>query len=196
MSLSAAVLGNLIDSNLAGFGAVGSNRTIFSNAVATGIVNTLVGKNFTTNDTGSGTAGTGTGTGVTGLSPSTMVSIALPVMISQGSNANNLMTAIMNATVTHLQSAASLTSVDPDVGIGTGIVVIGSFGVTIIEMTTNINNALLTAGANGSNRQNLSQAISTGIITNLLASGTGTLTITGGSSLPPGTSGTGTGTLS
>lgn len=195
--LSASVLGGLIDANLASAGAVGSKRTIFSNAVAAGIVMSIVGKSFTTTDVGlTPSAGTGTGTGITGLSASTMKSLALAVMVSQGSKADPLMNAIMMAVVQHLSSAADLSSIDSPVYLGTGTIDVGSIAVVVSEMSSNILSQLNSAGAAGSKRANLSLAIATGVVNNILAAGTGTLTITGAAPpLPvPGT-GTGTGTI-
>ena len=196
--LSDSVLGALIDSNLAGFGAIGSNRTIFSNAVAAGIVMSIAGKSFTTTDTGSvsGT-GAGSGTGIVGLTSSNMVSTALGVMISQGVNASNLMTAIMNAVVSHLSSSATLTSTHTPVFSGSGTVDIGSIPVVITEMKSNIESQLTSVGANGVNKSNLSLAIATGIVTEILAAGTGTVTISGSpSGTPSPGSGSGSGVIS
>lgn len=195
--LSASVLGGLIDANLASAGAVGSKRTIFSNKVAAGIVMSIVGKSFTTSDTGlTPGAGTGTGTGITGLSSSSMKSIALSTMVSQGDKADPLMNAIMMAVVQHLSAAADLSSNDSPVYLGTGTIDVGSIAVVISEMSGNILSQLNSAGAVGAKRANLSLAIATGVVTNILAAGTGSLTITGAAPpIPVPGSGTGTGTI-
>ncbi len=198
MSLSAGALGSLIDSNLAGFGATGANRTIFSNKVAAGIVMSVVGKTFATSDTGTipGT-GVGSGTGISGLSSSSMSSLAVATLISTGVNAHKLMDAIMNATVSHLGSAATLTSSHTPVYLGTGTIVVGSIPVLIPEMAGNIQTQLSGAGATGANLANLCLAIATGVCTGIISSGTGTVTIVGS---PTGTpspgSGSGTGVIS
>lgn len=194
MPLSSITLGSLIDTNLINKRAVGSNRTIFSNAIAKGIVNSIVGSTFTTSDTGTGTGGTGTGTGITGLNSTVMINNALSTMISTGTNAQPMMDAIMNAVITHLGSA-TLTTVNPAVGNGTGTVNIGTFSTNILNMKTNIQTELENIGAVGVNRSNLSLSIATGIVNELLASGTGTVTISGGVG-GGSTSGTGTGTVS
>lgn len=194
MALSAAVLGSLIDANLVSAGAMGSNRTVFANKVAEGIVNGIVGKTFSTLDTGVGTGGTGIGTGITGIDSSSMETVALAAMSSQGSNASALMNAIMVAVVQHLINA-TLTTVNPAVGNGTGIVVIGSIGVSKPDMSSQIQTALSGAGANGSNMPNLADAIAEGITSNIISAGTGTVVISGGSVVPP-SGGTGTGTIS
>ena len=196
MSLSAAALGSLIDTNLSGFGATGYNRTIFSNAVAAGIVMSIIGKSFATLDVGSvAGSGSGSGVGLVGMNPTNMTGIAIGVMPTTGVNANPLMTAIMNAVVTHL-TTATLTSTHAPVFAGTGTVVTGSIPVSIPEMAGNIDSQLGLAGAAGSNRTILSTAIATGIVTEILASATGTVTITGSPSGPPsGGSGSGSGVI-
>ena len=199
MSLSASVLSGLIKNNLITTGgANGSNLQKFCDAVAQGIVVSIVGSTFETNDSGlTSNNGIGTGIGIAGLSSSSMTTTALSNMSSTGSNALNLMQSIMDATVQHLSTAASLSSTDSTVYSGTGIIIIGSISVTTSNMYNNINNSLLSSGANGINRENLSHAIATGIVTNILSSGTGTLTITG-SPAPPFSPSTdvGTGTIS
>jgi len=196
MALSASVLANLIETNLQGYGANGSNLSKFCIAVATGIVMSIVGQSFTTLDVGTvpGT-GAGTGVGITGLSQSTMVNLALAVMVSRGSNAANLMNAIMMAVVTHL-GTASLSTIDTPVFLGTGTVVVGSITVVEGAMASNILTQMQGQGAHGSNLSNLCTAIATGIASNILSAGTGTLVITGSpSGVPvPGT-GTGVGTI-
>jgi hypothetical protein len=198
MALSASILANLIQTNLQNFGAKGNNLTKFCNAIATGVVTSIVGQSFTTLDTGTITgSGTGTGIGITGLSASDMEQIALSLMSSRGSNAANLMNAIMNAVVTHLSNATTLMTIDAPVYLGTGTIVIGSFTITASEMGHNIDSQLALQGAIGSNRTQLANVIAAGIVENILSSGTGTLVITGSGSPPPlsGT-GTGIGTLS
>jgi hypothetical protein len=187
MALSASVLAGLIQANLVAFGARGSNLTVFCNAVAAGIVESIVGAEFGTSDVGTVPGfGSGIGTGITGLSASTMESIALSFMPTTGSNAANLMNAIMNAVVTHLGEAADLTSDDSPVFMGVGTIVPGGIGVVESEMASNIDSQLAAVGANGSNRTVLADAIAQGVTQNLVAAGTGTLTITGSATGTPG----------
>lgn len=198
MALSPTVLAGLINSNLMSVGANGSNLTPFCTAVGAGIVMSIVGKAFTTLDTGLVTGiGAGVGTGITGLQSSDMVSIAIAQMATTGDNAEKLMQAIMNATVTHL-GAASLVSVDPIVFVGAGAVVVGTIAVVQAEMASNIDSQLASVGAKGSNRTHLANAIAAGIAQEILSAGTGALVITGSPTVPtpvPGT-GPGTGTIS
>ncbi len=196
MALSASTLASLISANLEALGAKGDNLQKFCTAVATGIVESIVGKAFATLDAGliSG-AGTGTGTGITGLSSSAMQDTALSLMKSTGKNASPLMQAIMAATVAHL-ATASLATIDAPVFTGAGTIVVGSIAVVPSEMSANIDSQLLSSGANGKNRTALATAIGTAICQNILSAGTGATTISGaGIPTGPGT-GAGTGTIS
>jgi hypothetical protein len=196
MSLSAATLGALIDSNLAADGAIGTKRTSFSLAVATGIVNHVVGKTFTTADTGTflGSPGVGTGTGILGLSAASMKSTALGLLSSQGPKADTFLQAIMNAVVSHLSVSTLFTSTHPSVGVGTAIVTIGSISVNSVGMANSIKTELENDGAIGANLSNLCTSIATGIVTNILASGTGNIVISGIAGIPA--AGVGTGVIS
>jgi hypothetical protein len=197
MALSPSGLASLIQSNLEDQGAKGSNLQKFCLAIATGIIEAIVGKSFTTEDVGTiSGAGEGTGTGITGLIESTMVDLALAQMTSQGKNAKPLMTAIMDAVISYLESNAILTTIDTPVFIGTGTIVVGSITVMASEMAQDIDTVLQNNGAKGKNRANLALAIATGVCGGIGASGTGTVIITGtGTPTGPGT-GTGTGTIS
>lgn len=194
MALSASTLKDLIKANLEAVGANGSNLDIFCNAIATGIVMSVVGKIFTTIDTGLITGvGTGTGVGIMGLDSSAMKSLALSMFPSKGDNAEKLVQAITDATVSHLSSAADLSSADAPVFEGVGTILVGSIAVVAAEMSANIDSQLEASGAKGSNRTILAQAIGTGIATNIISVGTGTLTISGSITVPPPVSGAGTG---
>lgn len=198
MALSASILSGLIQSNLVAVGANGSNLSKFCDAVAKGIVESIVGKAFVTADVGTVPGiGTGIGVGILGLSSSTMKSTALSLMHSVGVNADKLMQAIMAATVSHLSSAASLASTDTPVFLGTGTIVIGSITITSVEMSGNIDSELIGVGAKGVNRTELATAIGTGVASNILSSGTGTLVITGTpTGVPVPGSGSGIGVIS
>lgn len=202
MALSAGALASLIASNLQAQGAKGSNLQIFSTAVATGIVMSIVGKSFVTVDAGlTPGIGVGIGTGIAGLTSSTMVSTAIGMMSSTGVNAMKLMQAIMDATVSHLGSAASLATADTPVFLGSGTVTPGSITVVASAMGSNIDSQLASSGAKGANRTALANAIAGGICANIISAGTGTVTITGTFTgpTPPGPipgAGSGTGTIS
>jgi hypothetical protein len=124
-----------------------------------------------------------------------MAQIAYDTMPTHGRNASRFWNAFMSAVVQHLQSATKLITTDPDVGTGTGKIIIGSFGVTIDGLRASIDSALEQAGARGRNRPNFSLCAATGIVENMQAVGTGTVDITG-NSIPLGTSGIGNGVMS
>ena len=198
MALSSSTLASLIQTNLMADGANGSNLQSFCTAVATGIVMSIIGKSFVTADVGLvGGIGAGTGTGIQGLVSLSMKSEGLSLMSSQGVNADGLMKAIMDATVSHLSSSASLSSIDTPVFSGVGTIVVGSIAVVPSEMSQNIDTQLQDVGAIGDNRTNLATAIGTAVANGILSSGTGTLVITGTplSGPNPG-AGSGTGTIS
>ena len=179
--------------------ANGGNRTKFCNALAVGIVKSIKGKAFATVDVGlvpSAPAGIGTGIGVVGLQSDHMVQMAMAVMPTTGVHAEKTFKAIMDATVTHLLTAA-LNSTHVPVFVGTGTVVVGSIPVTIEEMASNIDQALKDAGANGGNRTIYCKALSTGIVNEILQTGTGQVVIVGpGSPIPSTGTGAGVGVIS
>lgn len=194
MALSPSVLAGLISSNLTSEGAKGANLQKFCAAVGAGIVQSIVGKAFTTTDVGLVIgAGAGTGVGVIGLSNSQMISVALSQMATKGRNAEKLMSAIMNATVTHLGSA-TLTTVNAPVFVGAGTVVVGSIAVVESQMALNIDTQLQGVGAKGKNRTHLANAIAAGVARQIIAAGTGTVTIVGSVIVPPPVAGAGVGT--
>lgn len=196
MSLSASALGSLIAANLTSAGALGSNKTAFANAVAAGIVMSVVGKTFSTIDTGTiPGAGIGSGTGLTGLISATMITTAVGMLPTTGANATPLMTAIMNAVVTHM-AAASLASTHTPVFLGSGTIVPGSIPVLAPAMASNIDSQLTSAGANGSNKTILANAIAAGVAIGFLTA-TGSVVITGApTGIPVPGAGTGTGVIS
>lgn len=193
--LNAGVLQGLIDANLAADGARGPRRSRFSGCVARGVVTHFVGKAFTTTDTGNGKGGSGFGTGIQALSSSNMTDIAYGVASARGPKARSFFSAIMRAIEEHLRSATQLTTTDPDVGKGVGKVNVGSYAVDIGGLQGLIQSELQADGANGPKLSNLALAIATGVVQDVKATGTGTTTING-PVIPPGTSGTGYGTIS
>jgi len=198
MALSSSTLANLIDSNLQNLGANGSNRTAFCQAVAKGIIDSIVGKQFTTVDTGQVSGiGTGIGLGIQNLDSNNMTTSSLSFMPSTGVNAEPLFQAINEAVVSHLATQATLTTTHNPVFSGTGLVVVGSITVTASEMSNNIAAELTLAGANGSNKSVLSNAIAQGIVSNIISNGTGLVTITGSPiGIPAPGSGVGVGVIS
>lgn len=197
MALIPSGLSTLIQTNLENQGANGSNLQVFCQAVALGIIESIVGQGFVTNDVGVIPAvGEGIGEGIVGLVGSEMASLALAQMTSVGKNAQPLFQAIMDAVVTYLATAATLTTIDIPVGIGVGTIQIGSITVVPAIMTANIVSALQNAGAKGKNMPNLAMAIATGVCGGISSSGTGTvvITIVSGTPAAPG-NGQGIGTI-
>lgn len=190
------VLGSLIDQNFQKEGANGSNRTKFCNAVAAGITMTIIGKPFATIDIGLVPGiGNGLGIGIIGLISDNMVQTSMQTMPRTGTNAERSFKAIMTAVVAHL-TAATLTSSHTPVFAGTGTVVVGSIPVTIEEMTGNIDQQLMKVDAKGSNRTIYCKAIATGIVKEILQSGTGAVIITGSPiGIPSAGAGTGIGVI-
>lgn len=173
-------LADLIEGKLKKYGNGGSNRKKFCIAVATGIVMSIVGKPFATQDIGAvAGAGQGNGMGIKGLQYDAMTSLALQTMPTRGENAKKLMDAIMEATKEHLEAKATLKSVHAPVFVGTGKVVAGSILVLIPEMAKNIDDQLMAGGAEGTNRMPLSLAVSTGVCTEIIKNGTGQVIIIG-----------------
>jgi hypothetical protein len=193
--LDAGVLTGLIDGNLAADGARGPRRTRFSGCVARGVVKHFVGKPFNTNDTGNGKGGTGIGIGIKALSAGNMTDIAYNVMDRHGPKARSFLSAIMRAIEQHLREATMLSTTNPQVGKGVGIVIVGSIGCVQPELQALIEAELIADGARGPKRNNIAKAISTGVVTDVKGAGTGTVTISG-PVIPPGTSGIGIGTIS
>lgn len=195
MSLNASTLQALIDANLAGDGANGPRRTRFSGCVARGVVNHFLGKQFQTQDSGNGKGGSGFGVGIKALSSGNMTDIAYGVMDRHGPKARSFLSAIMRAVEEHLRQATDLTTTNPQVGKGQGIVIVGSIQVEIGPLQALIEQELIGDGARGPRRNNIALAIATGIVTDVKAAGTGQVTISG-PVIPPGTSGIGIGTIS
>jgi|GEM_PF-5917198 len=193
--LNAGVLQGLIDANLAADGARGPRRTRFSGCVARGVVNHFVGKPFNTDDSGNGKGGTGIGIGIKALSHGNMADIAYGCMDSHGPKARSFLSAIMRAIEQHLREATMLTTTNPQVGKGIGNVIVSSIGCVQGELQALIEAELIGDGARGPKRNNIAKAISTGVVVDVKATGTGIVTISG-NVIPPGTSGVGIGTIS
>ena len=197
MSLSADALSGLIESNLSAYGKGGVNRKKFCDGLAKGIVMTIVGKPFITQDIGTvAGAGVGNGTGIKGLMYDDMTMLALAIMPSKGVNAKKLYDAINQAVVQHLQSSASLKSTHAPVAIGTGTVMHIS-SILIPEMAQNIDTMLMSQGAKGVNRKIFGLCCATGICTDILKNSTGQVIIIGSPvGIPAPGAGVGAGVIS
>jgi hypothetical protein len=195
MALSGSALSALIQSELSAKGFTGVQLTTFSQALGNGIVNGTSGiLTFVTADVGTipGT-GVGTGTGILGLSEASIASLIYSTGQGFWSSFQNngpgikwqdLCDAIAKATVTHFSSDALLTSAHTPVFVGVGTVVSYS-GVTISGMKSTIEAATPPSWL-GWRMPELAEAVSTGIVTELLShSPASTVVISGVPSGPP-----------
>lgn len=196
MSLSDSALSSLIEGNLAKYGKGGVNRKKFCDALAKGIVMTIVGKPFITQDIGTVAGpGVGNGTGIKTLQYSDMTQIALSMMPSKGANAQKFYDAINMAVVTHLQQA-SLKSTHAPVALGVGTIMHIS-SILAPEMLNNIDQQLQANGAKGVNRKVFCLCVSTGICTDILQNSTGQVIIIGSPiGIPAPGAGVGAGVIS
>jgi hypothetical protein len=196
MALVPSAFAQIIQTQLMAVGAQGSNMLPFCTAVATGIINSVKGKSFQTLDVGTVPGiGKGTGTGILGLMPNDMAQIGLAMAPSMaGSNAMPMMLAVMNATQEYFAAAASLSSTDTPVFLGSGTMITGTLMVDMDDMTSNLKSAFTDAGAKGKNMPTVCMAISAGVTFGLLTMATGALVIVGtatGTPVPGGGSGMG-----
>jgi hypothetical protein len=186
----------VIKTELIAVGAQGSNMIKFCTAVATGIINAVKGKSFQTLDVGTVPGvGMGTGTGILGLMPNDMAQIGLAMAPTMaGSNAMPMMLAVMQATQLYFAMAASLSSTDTPVFLGSGTMITGSLMVSMDDMTSKLKSAFTDQGAKGKNMPIVCMAISAGVTFGLLTMATGALVIVGtptGTPVPGGGSGMG-----
>ncbi len=177
----------------------GSSVPEFSSAVGAGSVSALVGAPFTTQDTGTVPgAGTGTGAGITGVVEATVSNAIFAALLSafgqSGSKTQDLCDAVAEALVEQI-GLATLTTTNAPVFAGTGVVVIGSIGVSGSVWGSGIQgNAPSFLGASW---PDIATEIGNGCANGVISSGTGSVIITGSPSGPtsPGV-GTGTGNIS
>jgi len=179
-------------------GFVGSRLMDFTDAVGNGGQSHVVGKAFTTTDTGTipGT-GSGTGTGITGLIAATISSLifaASSAIFGQfGSRLMDVTDSVGDAAVAEL-ALALLTSTHSPVFAGSGVVDIGSIPVVAAAWGSAIQAAA--PSFLGGQWPNFAQALGEQA-THVLANGTGSVTITGSpTGAPVPGVGTGSGTIS
>ncbi len=197
MSLSPTVLADLIEKNLSVYGNGGVNRKKFCLGVAKGVVMTIVGKPFVTQDIGTIPGpGVGNGTGIKALMYDNMTSKAMAIMPSKGVNAKKLYDAINMAVVDHLKQSATLKSTHAPVALGVGTLMHIS-SILIPEMAKNIDDQLMANSAKGVNRKIFSLCCATGICTDILQNSTGTVIIIGSPvGIPSPGAGVGAGVIS
>lgn len=188
---------------LSALGMVGSKLMDFTDAVGKGSANHVIGKPFATVDTGL-TIGPGVGSGV-GLmgfvAPAIATSIfglAVVAFGGSGTKLQDVCDAIGQSCVAQM-ALATLSSTHTPVFLGSGIVTPGSVAVVPAAWGSSIDSEGSGVGFVGTKWPDFASAIGTGQGTHVLASATGTVTITGvWSGLPPlppgGTPGAGSGT--
>lgn len=188
---------------LSGIGFIGTRLMDFTDAVGNGAESHVVGKPFTTTDTGQVPGiGVGTGTGVVGMNSAAMsagiFSQAVGFFGQSGSRLMDLCDQIAAANLTEMAKAL-LSSNHTPVFSGAGVVDVGSVGVVGPDW----GNAIESAAPSfiGSQWGNFAQALGGGQANEILASGTGNVAISGTftGSTPPGPvpgAGTGSGTIS
>jgi len=201
MALSGASWSSTLESNLSSLGFTGNRLKDFTDAVGFGTVNYLVGKGFTTNDTGLvAGAGVGVGVGVVGFSVGNLSSLIFSKAVSyfgtQGNKLSDLCDALESTFINEL-SNASLDSTHSPVFSGTGTIIIGSILVDGNALSSSIESSGSGFGLLGNKWPEFAKAIGEGQAETILSEGTGTVAISGGGSSPPsGGSGTGTGVIS
>ncbi len=205
MALSGAAWSSALFASLQGKGFTGSRLMDFTDAVGIGSVNHVVGKTFTTTDTGLVPGiGTGTGVGVTGLSSaaisSAVFSLAVGFFGQAGARLQDICDSIGDICVAQM-ALATLTSNHTPVFSGSGVVDVGSISVVPSGWAGSVNSEGAGNGFIGSQWPNFATAIGQGQASQVIATGTGNVTISGTftGSTPPGPvpgSGSGAGVIS
>lgn len=186
---------------LQGRGFVGSKLVDFTDALGIGGQNHVVGKPFTTTDTGTITGpGIGVGVGILGLIGATISTLVFGLATGSfgqsGSKLMDICDCVGIAAVSEL-GLAVLSSTHTPVVIGTGIIVPGSIAVIGSAWGSAIDTVGSGKGFIGSQWPNFAQAMGQGQATHILAVGTGSVVISGtpiGSPVPG--SGVGVGAVS
>lgn len=199
-----AISGPGWSSDLAGrFAARGYNGKSlqdFADAVGNGSVASVVGKSFSTVDVGiiSG-SGIGTGTGITGLDAASVSSAIFNQAVAAFGRAGDELQEICDDIADSLvaqMALVTLSSTHSPVYTGTGTVAVGSIGVIGSGWGDAIENEGLADSFTGEFWNDFAEAIGDGCASEVIGSGTGTVTIVGtGSPGNPG-GGTGSGTIS
>jgi hypothetical protein len=200
MPIVAGAWSAAIVSSLSAKGMSGSKMSNFANAVGTGSAQSLIGKSFSTTDTGAVPgAGMGSGVGIQGVPSSTIKSAIYASCVGTfGQGGPSLMDfadAVASACVQMLQQA-TLSSTHGPIFTGNATIVVGSISVSPSEWSNNIKSA--GSIMQGAQWANFSKALGEAQANAIKAGGTGNLAIAGAPASPtpsPG-SGVGTGTIS
>lgn len=194
-------MSGLLQAAMAGRGYTGPDMPNFADAIGNGTVSSIVGKAFSTTDTGTVPgAGVGTGTGITGLVEATLSAALFSGFVAAfgqaGPDLPDIADDLATALVQEL-ALASLASTHTPVFAGTGTLVVGSIAVVAAAMGAAIEAEGVGAGFLGMNWGDAAGVIGDEYAGAMIAQGTGTVTITGSpSGTPAPGAGTGTGTIS
>jgi hypothetical protein len=190
MSLNASRFSASIRSYIvANVGSEGSQMQNFCDSVANGSINHILGKAFTTTDTGMITgAGAGMGTGITGLVKADVSDLiyneAESLFGQAGPKLREFCDGLAEALIDEL-GQATLTSSHTPVFTGSGQVDVGSIAVDPTTWGAMIYAEGLGKQMLGSQWQNFANAIGKGFADSVLNAGTGTVTISGSPVTPP-----------
>lgn len=180
MALNGGILGKLIFAQCASKGLVGMEMSNFSAAFGEGIVEAFTSMNqVITTDVGVLTAGSGVGK-MSGLVPSALTGIVLPLMLGQGMlgpNAKDLASGICTATVMHFNALNVVQTTHTTVALGSGIGKV--LGLVPAVMQAKILSKMASKGYSGTMMMPLVNAFSSGFCTYVMASAIVNVVITG-----------------
>lgn len=202
MAIVGSAWSSTLYGTLSGMGMNGQRLHRFTDAVGNGSQMSVVGKPFTTTDIGLvESPGVGAGVGVVGISAGDVTNAIYgncQAIGFTGARLHDLCTAIGSALVSNI-AQATLISTHGKVFQGAGTVVVGSIGVNSDEWGSNIHASA--PDFIGNRWSDFANAIGQGSASQVIASGTGVVAITGSYTGPyppgpiPGT-GVGAGTIS
>jgi len=151
--------------NLTSKAIVGPDMPKLTGACSTGTIMSIVGKPFTTTDSGSGGPGVGTGLGIIGITAAELKTTILANAVLKGlvgENTPKIISAYADALELEL-AQVTLTSSHPLVAVGAGVIDVGSIPVTPIEIEGNITSQGVSKTLVGENLPKLSNAMAQGV---------------------------------
>lgn len=197
MALNSAALQSLMISKLASKGITGSEISNLAGGVSEGIVESFLAQNVViTADTGLAPSGPGIGFGkMIGLNPSAMASMMFPMVAGQGvlgSKSRDLVQAVSEALCLHFLSANIVNTIHPAVVLGIGV---GKVTALQPQATAAlVSSKLMGKGVMGEKMINLAKGISSGFVSNVLATAIVNVAIAGTATpIPVPSAGVGTG---
>lgn len=199
--ISGTAWANDLYARLVGIGFQGSYLERFTNTIGMASAEAVIGRAFTTLDIGAVPGnGVGTGTGITGLNEATMSSNMYSLSVAsfgqEGAKLKDTCDQIAASCIAQLGNA-TLATIDSPVYAGTGTIVTGSITVDPSSWSSLISAQGDSSGFLGAQWPSWAQAIGTGQAMEVIADGTGSVTIVGSPYDPPGPgTGSGTGTIS